>query len=322
MSLILDALNKADRDREQQAPITAPAPVPQYAAPMALYASSEPPRHWSAYVMLALLAVIVVLLVALLLKPTVPAPVAAPPPAPAAAPVAPAVSVAAPAPVATAQTTAAASEVQDIYQDTAQDGPSVDAVEGLYSETPAAPSRKISPSKRRLLDELDAEAAALDAQGTYEEEAPTEDIRPRASPKAPRATDTPSPSAQANGLDPEEVKRLWEQTKKDIPDTSANPNALQTHIQNALKNTLASYKDVPYLNELPARFQSSLPSINYENHVYTEKGGAVTLNKSTFKAGDTISNGLVLKRIASDGVILEFNGKTFKLAALNSWVNL
>lgn len=314
MSLILDALNKADREREQQP--TAPAAAPS-APPTSHYAPHPAPRHWSAYVMLALLGVIVVLLVALLLKPTAPiVPVSIPAPAPAA----PAPAPAAPAPLAASPVPAPTSDVQAIYQDsTAPDG---EAVEGLYSDAPAPPSRKISPSKRRLLEDLDAEAAALDAEGSYQDLAPLDAPPARTAAKPPRPTEPPSPPPATDPLDPAEVKRLWEQTKKDIPDSSPNPHALQAQVQSALQNTLASYKDVPYLNELPARFQSSVPTLNYENHIYSEKGGAVMLNKNTYKTGDTLSAGLVLQRIASDGIILEFNGQRFKLAALNSWVNL
>ena len=86
---------------------------------------------------------------------------------------------------------------------------------------------------------------------------------------------------------------------------------------------LASYSDVPYLHELAESRQSGIPSINYANHIYSAKGGAVQLNGKMYKPGTKIHADITLESIVSDGIVLNFKNEfRFKLSALNSWVNV
>ncbi len=86
---------------------------------------------------------------------------------------------------------------------------------------------------------------------------------------------------------------------------------------------LASYSDVPYLHELAESRQSSIPSINYANHIYSDKGGAVQLNGKMYKPGTRIHADITLESIVSDGIVLNYKNEfRFKLSALNSWVNV
>ncbi len=311
MSLILEALNKADRERDEQAPAINPTPVYQHTPPPA------DPKHWALYVVVVLLVLILGLLVALLIKQSAPAPApvdAAPPvtstqPAPQPAP----------APVAPAPVVASSNEVQEIYQDAHTAAPAGEEVETLYAEEPSTNSRKPSRSKRRLLDDLEAEATALDAQENSDPDPEMPLAAPR---KTERAAEPVKPAASEAEIDAEMVKRLWEQTKKEIPDAQANPNKINDQIKNAIANNLASYKDVPYLNELPVSYQNLVPSISYENHVYSDKGGTVILNKKPLKSGQELAPSLFVERVVSDGVIMKFKDKRFKLQELSSWVNI
>lgn len=315
MSLILEALNKADRERDNQPKVPDLQTVHGRIVP-----PSAPKRHWGMYVVIALLVLILFLLIAVLVRQSM-APAAktatgapaqtAPSPAPQAAVAAPSAPTLAPPPA----TPDTGSDVHDIYQDASLSAPQPEYAPA-YEETPAMPRTK--KSRSRLLDELEAEAQQLDEANNSDEELLPATVRKAAKPVA-KASD----ELQDNGeLNDEKIKALWEQTKKEIPERPGNPAKLQTQIQEAIKDTLSLYKQVPYLHELPEKVQNAVPSINYINHLYSEKaGGAVIINKKTLRSGQEISPGMIIERVASDGIVVQYQGMRFKLNALSSWVN-
>jgi hypothetical protein len=87
--------------------------------------------------------------------------------------------------------------------------------------------------------------------------------------------------------------------------------------------TASSRPDVPSLYELPWQTRRNIPSVDYAIHVHSEKSGGsiVQLNGKMRRAGEEVAAGLLLQEILNDGVILEYQGLSFKLDALNSWVN-
>jgi hypothetical protein len=80
---------------------------------------------------------------------------------------------------------------------------------------------------------------------------------------------------------------------------------------------------IPLLIELPARFQRSVPTINYEIHVYSDnqRAGFVKLNGAIRKIGAEIEPGLRVVAILKDSLVLDYNDTQFRLTALNSWMN-
>ncbi len=78
--------------------------------------------------------------------------------------------------------------------------------------------------------------------------------------------------------------------------------------------------DVPALSDMPAWVQNDLPSLSFEQHIYTSDGESwVKVNGRDRYAGDNISNGLVLNHIYAQKVILTFRGEQFSLPALSTW---
>lgn len=323
MSLILEALNKADRERDNQPKVPDLQTVHGRIVP-----PSPPKRHWGLYVVIALLVLILFLLIAVLVRQSMapgaksaaapqaaPQSVQTPQPAPAPTSAPSAAAPVPPAPVAPA-TPDLGADVHDIYQDANTTAPLPEYAPS-YEEAPAAPRAK--KSRSRLLDELEAEAQELDeANNGAEEELLPPSVRKTPKPVA-KATDN---LQEASDLNEEKIKELWEQTKKEIPDRPTNQAKLQTQIQEAIKDTLSLYKQVPYLHELPEKVQNTVPSINYINHLYSERaGGAVIINKKTLRNGQEISPGMIIDRVASDGIVVQYQGIRFKLNALSSWVN-
>jgi type II secretory pathway predicted ATPase ExeA len=78
--------------------------------------------------------------------------------------------------------------------------------------------------------------------------------------------------------------------------------------------------NVPALSDMPTWVQNDLPSISFEQHIYTSDGESwVKVNGRDRYEGDTISNGLVLNHIYAQKVILTFRGEQFSLPALSTW---
>lgn len=84
--------------------------------------------------------------------------------------------------------------------------------------------------------------------------------------------------------------------------------------------TYASLQNIPDLRELPWGLQQEIPSIMYSKHNFTQ--GSVVINGKPRRAGTDIAPKLRLEEIYIDGVKMRFGQQTFKLRALNNWVNM
>ncbi len=80
---------------------------------------------------------------------------------------------------------------------------------------------------------------------------------------------------------------------------------------------------VPHVSEIPDHIQQAIPSIDYSAHVYAidEGTGFVVLNGSTRYPGDRVGADIVVKEIRDDGVVLSYQGTEFSLNAMRNWIN-
>ena len=105
-----------------------------------------------------------------------------------------------------------------------------------------------------------------------------------------------------------EVQAMWNQVKQDVDSKT-------------LTVPKSDYANIPYLRQLPESFQSRIPALMYQNHIYSPKGGAVIINGITYRQGDTIAADLVVEAITEEELVLSYLHKPFKLSALSSWVH-
>lgn len=91
----------------------------------------------------------------------------------------------------------------------------------------------------------------------------------------------------------------------------------------AVAATLAAREELPSLQELSWSTQQQLPSIMYSEHHYAGEVAQqrVVINGTSLRPGAQVGQGLVLEEILQDGVVLRYQSQKFKLEALNSWVN-
>ncbi|WP_049629961.1 general secretion pathway protein GspB [Cellvibrio sp. pealriver] len=88
--------------------------------------------------------------------------------------------------------------------------------------------------------------------------------------------------------------------------------------------TFASITNIPDFNALPWNMRQSIPTITYLRHNFLANGvSSVVINNQTAGVGNIISVGqFVVQEIYVDGVVLKHGNTQFKLRALNGWINM
>lgn len=135
--------------------------------------------------------------------------------------------------------------------------------------------------------------------------------------------DAPLPAADAA------IDSLYRQrtATKDITASVAEPaakavNAVTPTKQTAAEKTQTILASIPLLSQQSLNFQRRIPSIEYSVHAYAEGGGFVMLNGERFRVGDKLQPQLRVIAILPDSLVLDYQGRQFRLLALNSWINI
>lgn len=88
--------------------------------------------------------------------------------------------------------------------------------------------------------------------------------------------------------------------------------------------TFDSQVHIKDFNELPWNTKQQVPTISYQRHDYLAGGlSSVVINGQTVGVGNIVATGqFVVVDILADGVVLKQGNYTFKLRALNGWINM
>jgi len=106
-------------------------------------------------------------------------------------------------------------------------------------------------------------------------------------------------------------------------DTQANSTPPQTNEQMpTTPSSITQFANLPDLHDLPNQVLEKIPSLNYSEHNYNINGGSVKINGTIHHANDQLGAGVVIDKILEDGMILHVDNYSFKMRALNSWVNM
>lgn len=88
------------------------------------------------------------------------------------------------------------------------------------------------------------------------------------------------------------------------------------------EGSIASLTDVIGFADIPWQTKMTIPSINYSQHNYRASGeSTIVINGVVLKAGEQIDE-LLVEQIRRDGSVFVFRGTRFTLAALSGWINL
>jgi hypothetical protein len=289
MSLILEALNRARREQQNEAPV--PSVDSEHFSP----AAAESPwrqRVWLAALALALLVIGVLLGREFSRDPAVPT-----------------AAVAEPALV---ETGLAVAVVKDPAPESARapaaDSPAAETREALPAVLPDAPGALAmnsaspppepvdvpapQPAPNLAERERSAEVAALYAQAAT----PEPDVA-----TAPTTATAPTPASE----EPVDIA------------------SLVTAAEQALEDVRLAEHPAPFLGDLSQQRKDAVPTLMYLQHDYRSTGGStVTINSQQAGAGQTVGRGVRVEEILPDSVVLSHDGQQFRLRALNSWVNL
>jgi hypothetical protein len=150
-----------------------------------------------------------------------------------------------------------------------------------------------------------SDAGAADGAGASVVDAP------RARARATDAEPAPAkPGAEAAGRtaarveEPIDLERVLRQARAEVAAA-----ALSDH-------------PAPLLQTLTKQYRDRVPTLMYLRHDYDPAGtSSVLINGETLRVGGR-SRGVEVREILADSVILRFEDREFRLRALNSWVNL
>ena len=136
---------------------------------------------------------------------------------------------------------------------------------------------------------------------------PTPD--PDAGTLSPRPTPEPStPSVPAESV---------------VEEQAVDIERMISQAEDELDNARLEEHSAPFLASLSQVVKDSIPTLLYERHDYSGRPGQsrVVLNGQSLAEGGR-TKGVVVQEILPDSVVLEFQGTSFRLRALNSWINL
>ncbi len=295
MSLILDALDKADREKENRDAIPDIRTV--HSRVESGSESKLPPWLLLAAGLCLLLAIAAVILVLILSKP----------------------ETSAPGPVEPIQAEPIQAELTPMQGTKGLAQPKKSLEQANHSAPVAA--TLATP----VLTETEENAIAATAEPKSEISelyAAPKVITP--SSRQPSEARVREPQVQQQTVDEDLARRLWLQAQEQMPARPVRSHREAKKLEEPaidapIEETLGYYADTPFLHELSQKLQNSIPSIMYALHKYDDH--TVVINKKTYGEDEEIAPNLTIKRILADGLLLEFNGITFKLSALSSWVN-
>ena len=129
--------------------------------------------------------------------------------------------------------------------------------------------------------------------------------------------------------DTESVKSLYQEKTSTQTTTAVTPvttvtqnEDVQAPAEKTPTNTLSAYSSTMTMSELPWSIQKNIPTLRYTGHSYVEGGRSrIVINDEAKREGDKLAGNVVIDKILVDGLILHYENYSFKLSALNSWIN-
>ena len=85
---------------------------------------------------------------------------------------------------------------------------------------------------------------------------------------------------------------------------------------------MADYPELGSIRDLPWNMQDQIPTLTYSEHNYSNSNANIKVNNRRFQKGSKVAPDLTIEKILEDGVIMRFKDKRFKMRALSSWVNI
>ena len=122
---------------------------------------------------------------------------------------------------------------------------------------------------------------------------------------------------QHNTIEPHIAKAVTPKPEiiNNISKESLTENEPQSVISESTPEVNSQKNDPPYLRELPFRIQHKLPDIAINVFVYSDEPSErfVIINGNKYKVGQSLPNGINIKDMTSNNLVLEFQNQVFKI---------
>ncbi len=295
MSMILDALQRADRERQKQE-----QPLPSLDTPVAPtpVKAPVPKRLWWAAGAAVGLSLVGILLFVGLDRPT--------------------------APASTSETPARTVRVEE-------PPPLPEPTTEPAAETPADKPPAIAESYQTRQVENDSVTALYrTATRTSSEDTSNVVAVEGADGHTQQLSDRPEPTAvrlseaePAKQTAPEATASKTELSETESAETESVDAAPGETVAQEAAPAAEPIPTIPGVRDLPWNLQQTMPSLNYQRHDYRNGAASrVVINGQERRAGQQVAPDLTLEKIEEDGAVMRYRGHQFKLQALNSWVNM
>lgn len=218
-----------------------------------------------------------------------------------------------------------------VQQETAPTEPAV-APEIVNRETaapvvpaaaPQTPSTIIEPQPQPQPQAIAENAAPVEVTETEPGTETTVDELAALYATADESESTPAPTEPQSLYEPEPepIPAPVVTTQEVLPPVASTSLPPTMPVQEDIRN-YESLRNLPDVGDLPWSLRQEIPSINYARHNYEGGQPSVLINGRAWQTGALIAPDLKLEEIYSDGVIMSFRQVRFKLRALNSWINM
>jgi hypothetical protein len=109
-----------------------------------------------------------------------------------------------------------------------------------------------------------------------------------------------------------------------IDEQAVNIEEVLQQARDEMKNEHLNEHAVPLLSSMSQQTKDGVPTVYYQRHDYSSDANisTVVLNGKPLKVGGSPLSGMKVEEILPDSVVLSYQGTTFRLRALNSWINL
>jgi general secretion pathway protein B len=163
----------------------------------------------------------------------------------------------------------------------------------------AKPVIKIMPSEKKT-QASDTKTTSIEALVGAEKPKVVTEIK---KPLIPKATQVES----VNQAPVDNKSGSVEQIKPEIK--AVEPSSASFHGSEPVKN------DIPFLSNLPSDDSRAIPKLNINVFVYSEhtEESFVMIDMVKYKAGQHLENGMILKAIRPDSLVIDYQGRVFQL---------
>jgi len=201
---------------------------------------------------------------------------------------------------------------QERAEDSAENIVSNEATGVMQVKTSTTQKKEEPPVQRQLVNGvlLEEGQKLLGYQGTEDDvdESPKSEIPKTISNKQSNNSDSNTDKPLNSAL-----YRRIQQVAKDVDDQPSLPNPQLVKV--------TDLNDLPRIDQLSAALLTQMPSMSFSAHMYASnpQDRWVRVNSKRVGEGDIIANNVMLKRIESEKVVLEYKGTEFTMNALSDW---